>query len=234
MTDESHKEERKVDVDGTYIEGDAKADGDLVSGDKVVHGDSISGDQIIQIILTDLPHVIQAARQTLPEGDASIQRLTKAWRGFKAAHQQLYEWKELHNYLNAVTHELSQFSYEVERLYYEDGVPNIRILRPRWNPVSDRLVQLQVWSATVQYINPALKRLSGGQDVKIMLLDLDNLNVRLSELLHTACGNVELYEACSVFKDAAERALLVADAGLRETSLGLYTLSEQVMKGLGV
>ncbi len=153
MSSEPNKQDnRQVGTEGgTYIEGGASTGGGDVVDSKITNYYSLDMDKITRVI-----------EEALPKNDPTPKRLRDALKGFKYFHTQLFEWKELHNFLNDILIVLDQFSREVERLDAIGQSTGFRTLTRLWYPISRKVVTLLTWSKNLEFIAPPLKELEDG------------------------------------------------------------------------
>jgi hypothetical protein len=71
---------------------------------------------------------------------------------FQVYHQTLFEWKELHNWLDEILTSFAQFSREIERADAERTIPSPRTLRTLWRPVSNDVDALLHFAQRIEYI----------------------------------------------------------------------------------
>jgi hypothetical protein len=211
------------------VTGD-KVAGDQLSAEKVT-GDQVAGDKIIQYFQIDLPRMMAALKQTLPENDPLPGRLMEVLQRFQFFHTRLFEWKELHNALNDILYALGQFSREVERLDATQEPPNARALARLWRPVAQKVDILLEWAKTVCYIAEApFQSRPEGMTGPPWAVELHAARLRLDQLLEGRAAEItELYDAAFDFVDAAEKHMYLADKRLRETATDLYNLSQVVL-----
>ena len=241
--------------------------GDLVSGDKTmgdkagddkfvadeISGDVVSGDKVVQILQLDLPRLVAALRQSLPEEDPAPAYLIETLRRFRDYHIRLNDWKELHNQLNDILINYGSFSREVERLAvtHEDTEP--RIINMHWRPISQRVSLLLDWASAPRSITegePFARledRIVGPMWAVKMCVACDRLDdlvrpvgpPRLfiqqpnSRPAHPPTVEIgDLYDAASEFIDTAERWMYLVDRQLRDTATELLSLSRIVLGSL--
>jgi hypothetical protein len=246
MTDEQ-KPDANIQVEGqTTIGGGviagATAGGDVVAGDKQTvqtgGGQFVGRDQVINTYnyQLDVDKLVAALRQSLPDDDPTPQRLRQTLEGFQHYHHRLYEWKELHNYINDVLFVLDQFLREVERLDASGQPGQPRDLLRRWRPVGQKVTLLLEWAAAVKYIEtePFAALADGSMRGPKWAVELQIARAQLDELLDQAELDITaLYDAAYDFNDAADRHMFLADKQLRDTAAELYNLSRVVLGGEG-
>lgn len=191
---------------------------------------SASDGQIFQPQLLDVNKVISTLQDALPTGDPTPRHLVDTLQRFQDFHSRLYEWKELHNYLNDVTMILDQFEREVERLDASGSRGDPRALARLWRPVAQKIDFLLAWATTLRHIDRPLERSDDGLKGPAWATELHGVRVRLEELLRpTDFDLTALYDATYDFSDTAQRHLYLADKALRDTAGELYNLSSLVI-----
>lgn len=257
MTDDGEVHFDKAITGGGDLVGSDKIMGDKAGDDKIVSdrvgGDIVSGDKVVQYLQIDLPRLMDALRQSLPENDPAPAYLINALRQFKDYHARLNDWKDLHNQLNDILFNYGSFSREIERLAVSHEDPEPRTIGMHWRPVSQRVALLLDWASAPRKIIEAEPfarledRLVGPQ----WAVELSVASDRLDDLVRPA-GTArlfvlprdsrpvrppyvdigELYDAASEFYDIAERSMYLADRQLRETAAELLSLSQIVLGSL--
>jgi len=221
-SDPNNPPDRHVDTDGgAYFEGRIDTDG----------GDVIGGDKIINYQL-DVEKLVQVLRQSLPDDDPTPQYLRETLQGFQHFHRQLFEWKELHNYLNDILYGLDQFTREVERLDAGGQASNPRALARQWRPVTQKLRLLLDWAATVHYIHdtPYVRREDGSLQGPKWAVELQTARMQVDQALEPDSFDFyTLYDVAFEFSGAVDRHMYLADKKLRDTAGELYNLSRIVL-----
>lgn len=191
---------------------------------------SASDGQIFQPQMLDMHKVVTTLKESLPANDPTPHHLIDTLEHFQNFHANLYEWKELHNYLNDVTMILDQFEREVERLDASGNRGDPRALARLWRPVAQKIELLLTWAADIQYISNPLQRTEAGLSGPAWATELHGARVRVEELLQPADFNITaIYDATYDFSDTAQRHLYLADKSLRDTANELYNLSRLVI-----
>jgi hypothetical protein len=206
---------------GAYFEG----------GVSVPGGTFVARDQYVNYQF-DLAQLITAMRQALPPSNPAPQKLLDALREFRRLHERLFEWKELHNYLNDVVITVDQFSTAVERWDASGQVPRLSDLGRQWRPVGLKVEVLLGWAAAVKHIAdvPFADFGDGRLAGPPWAVDLAASRRRLDEMLQREAPDVKfLYEATAAFVDAAALHLYLVDKHLRDTAGELYALSQLVL-----
>ncbi len=228
--------EESTDVPGvTNVSGGINLDseqasigGDVVGRDKVTQ---IQGDQINNYVQIDLAQLTAILKKALPENDPLPDQLVQALRDFKHYHTRLWEWKELHNFLNDVIFVFDQFAKEVERRDAAENLGDVRALKRLWHPVDQKVERLLNFAGTVKYIgSPLVTQPDGSRQGPPWAIELASAADQIRQLLaESAPGLTNLYEATYAFSDAAEKHMYLADKELRNTAHELYSLSTVVL-----
>jgi len=225
-SDPNTPNDRRIDTDGgAYFEGDVDTDG----------GDVIGGDKIINYQL-DVEKLVEVLRQSLPDDDPTPQRLRDTLQGFQHFHHQLFEWKELHNYLNDILYGLDQFTREVERLDAGGRAGNPRALARQWRPIAQKLRLMLDWTGTILYIHdtPYVEQEDGSLQGPKWAVELQIARVQVDEALKPDTFDFfTLYDAAFEFNGAVDRHMYLADKKLRNTAGELYNLSRIVLGSVG-
>jgi hypothetical protein len=206
---------------GSYFEG----------GVSVPGGTFVARDQYVNYQF-DLAQLITAMRQALPPSNPAPQRLLDALREFRRLHERLFEWKELHNYLNDVVITVDQFATSVERWDASGQLPPFGDLSRQWRPVGLKLDLLLGWAASVKHVAsvPFADFGDGRLAGPPWAVDLAAARRRLDELLERQTADLKfLYEATAGFVDAAALHMYLVDKHLRDTAGELYALSQVVL-----
>jgi hypothetical protein len=206
---------------GAYFEG----------GVSVPGGTFVARDQYVNYQF-DLAQLITAMRQALPPSNPAPQRLLDALREFRRLHERLFEWKELHNYLNDVVITVDQFATSVERWDASGQLPPFGDLSRQWRPVGLKLDLLLGWAASVKHVAsvPFADFGDGRLAGPPWAVDLAAARRRLDELLERQTADLKfLYEATAGFVDAAALHMYLVDKHLRDTAGELYALSQVVL-----
>ncbi len=167
--DEEKDQPGSVDTGGgAGIEGNVElTGGDFIGRDKAVQGDEVRGDKYVQINQLDIGKLVQTLRETLPTDDDTPLALVQTLRSFQVFHSRLFEWKELHNFLNDISFSMSQLSREVERIEAQGSPVNRRMLARLWRPIGNLVLAMLEWAATVEYIaEQPFSEMSGGSPAR--------------------------------------------------------------------
>ncbi len=195
-------------------------------------GDFVSGDKITYNYALDLPGLVEALRTALPAGDPQPRHLMAALEQFKTLHTALYEWKELHNYLNDIVFVMDQFAREVERLDAKGQPGDPRRLARQWRPVAGKVQMLLDWAGgDIRHI--AAERFAetpqGWQGPR-WAVEVAMTARHVEALLKPSEFDLlAIYDATYAFTDAASRQMYLADKGLRDTAGKLYAISQVVL-----
>ncbi len=236
MSEQDPNERRDIETGGgAYLEGEVQTGGgDIIGRDKVTKGDEVRGDKYVQYYQLDVAKLLDTLQRSLPDNDPTPQHLMETLQRFQFFHTRLFEWKELHNYLNDITFTLAQFSREVERLDATGEAPNFRGLSRLWRPITNKVAVLLEWAAGVEHISETpFTRLAEGMQGPPWAIEPLVAQTRIDELLEAAGQRSDdLYDATFDFVDIVERHMYLADKKLRETAGELFTLSSVVLGSL--
>jgi hypothetical protein len=120
----------------------AEIEGSVAGRDNVT---GFSGEDVNQIIETLLKHFPKGYLQNPGELDKTLSE-------FRLYHEQLHEYKELHNAINEILVAFEQFRAEVDRANSRRLLPKLGHLRDLWRPVSISVVALLNWSQNIKNI----------------------------------------------------------------------------------
>ena len=206
---------------GTYANGNVQTGG----------GAFVGRDQYNQYVQLDVTKLAEALRQALPSNDPVPDLWVNALKDFQLHHTCLFEWKELHNFLNDILVALGQFKREVERIDISGEKPNTRALSRLWRPVVQKVDALMDWSTTIKYISD--KPLTYSEDHTegpSWAIDLNSAKILVDGLLEqNALETDVIYDAVFDFSDLSEQHMYLADKMLRSTAGELYNLSSIVL-----
>lgn len=206
---------------GSYFEG----------GVSVPGGTFVARDQYINYQI-DLNQLISALRQALPASDPAPERLLEALREFQRLHERLFEWKELHNYLNDVVITIDQFSTSVERWDASGQAPRASDLARQWRPVALKVDLMLDWARSVRHIAdlPFAEFNDSRMAGPPWAVDLAAARQRITDMLQGPSLDAKfLYDATAAFVDAASLHMYLVDKHLRDTAGELYNLSQVVL-----
>ena len=235
---------REIDAEGSYVEGTVKVAG---GGDWVGGSKGLDGAEVSQIIDTLLKH--------FPESILQPAQLDNTLAQIVTYHEKLYEWKELHNYLDMILNAFSPFAKQVERSEFSRKIPDTRELLNYWYPISERIESFLLWAAAIHHIGARYavnvdKSMQGERwAVRISKLKNDiEGHLGISESSDTRALNPyprkiqrqmfrvfgfeidwwrELGELSRIFEHAATEQMHFADKKLREAATELYNLSQR-------
>ena len=212
---------------GTQVGGDANVSGgDFVARDKVI--------QNIQNVNFDIEKLLAALKQALPDDDPTPRYLLDALKSFQHYHASLYEWKELHNFLNDVLFMFAPFTLEIDRIEIANEQPNPRLLGQLWRPISQKVNALLEWGKEIQYIGTPFSQSEQGSQGAPWAIEMYVAKGHLDQLLKSAKVEAgDLFDARGEFGEKAETHMYLADKKLRETADELYSLSRVVLGSLG-
>jgi hypothetical protein len=128
-----------VDSDRTEFEGP------VAGRDNVTTNTGVSGAEVKGIIETLLKHFPQRILDNPGE-------LDKTLGDFRLFHEQLHEYKELHNAINEILVAFEPFKAEIDRSNSRRSIPKPGLLRDLWRPVSMSVVALLNWSQKIHRI----------------------------------------------------------------------------------
>jgi hypothetical protein len=229
-----------------------KADSVNISGSEVVgrdHIEGMSGSEVNQIIETLLKHFPKGYLHNPGE-------LDKALSEFRTYHEQLHEYKELHNGINEILVAFEPYKAEMDRSNSRKSLPKLSHLRDLWRPVSLTVISLLNWSQTIKNIGKPYQLLDdkrkSGEDWAIQFSELQSrinehlgltgpLSVReidypsqLQILSFQRLGAEipwweTLSELTSSFSHTASHHMNSADKQLRQTAQELFNLSNKAL-----
>jgi len=214
-------------IDGAYVSGDANTQGgDFVGRDKVI--------QNIQNVNLDIARLVEILKNSLPDDDPTPQYLLDTLKSFKHFHASLFEWKEVHNFLNDILMYFGAFSLEIERIQSYEEAPNPRLLLPLWRPISQKVNALVEWGKNIQHIGLPFSESEQGMQGPAWAIDMRVAKENIDQLLKSSPIDANsLFEARGEFGEKAETQMYLADKKLRETADELYNLSRVVLGSLG-
>lgn len=208
---------------GTQIQGDASVQG----------GDFIARDKVIQNINLDVEKLVRTLKQALPEGDPAPQYLLDTLKSFRNFHAALFEWKEVHNFLNDVLFMFGPFTLEIDHIEMAREKPNTRLLGQLWRPISQKVNALVEWAKTIQHIDEPFIQSEQGLQGPAWAVDMFVAKEHIDQLLKSSrVEKEELFDARGEFGEKAETHMYLADKKLRETADELYSLSRVVLGSL--
>lgn len=233
-----------VEIDGSVN----TSGGDIVGRDKIYQG-------------LDINELVAALTRAFPRDDPRPEEFRQTISSFQAFHEQLYEWKELHNCLDEILNAFGQFHSQIERSDAERKPADLANLRNLWRPVSSQVDTLLEYAQTIKTIGQPFRLLENHEmtgekwavevnslrraiNNRLRLSTVDQqYAVRRESLLNKLSQQIELffgirpvwwselYELTHTFNDAAYRHMHMADKKLRETASQLFNLSTQRLGG---
>ncbi|MEW5871465.1 MAG: hypothetical protein AB1894_19485 [Chloroflexota bacterium] len=152
MTDQSQPDPQSTEVGGSYLEGDAELHGgDFVGKDKIISGDQVGQDKIIGFNSEDVSKIIDVLLKHFPQ--AYLERpeqLDQVLQEFHQCHDELSEWKELHNYLDITIQLYDQFLVAVRNTNRQNFTPEgLQNLQNGWYKIALLLDQLLSWARKI-------------------------------------------------------------------------------------
>ncbi len=233
-----------VEVDGSVNTGG----GDIVGRDKIYQG-------------LDINELVTALKSAFPRDDPRPEEFRQTITSFQAFHEQLYEWKELHNCLDEILNAFGQFYSQMERSDAEKKPVDLASLRNLWRPVSGQVDALVEYAQTIKTIGQPFRLLENNEMTgEKWAVEVNSLRRAINHRLHLSTDQLpftarpepllskvtlviqqffgikplwwnELYELTHTFSDAAYRHMHMADKKLRETASELFILSTQRLGG---
>jgi hypothetical protein len=228
-----------------------KADSARITGSKIAgrdHIEGLSGQDVNQIIETLLKHFPKGYLQNPGE-------LDKILGDFRRYHEQLHEFKELHNGVNEILVAFEPFKAEIDRSNSRRSLPELGHLRDLWRPVAISVGLLLKWSQTIKYIGKAYQELEdrrkSGEDWAVQFSELQgrvNNHLGLNEYSTERIdypGKAQkaafqrlgieipwwetLTELTSSFSHISSYHMNSADKQLRQTAQELFNLSSKAL-----
>ncbi len=187
--------------------------------------------QVFMVEKLNLRKVVSTLEQALPPNDPTAGQLKETLQRIQNFHNQLSEWKELHNYLNDVLITLPQFARDVERTEPAALPRSLRDLDRAWRPVSQKVTLLNEWAAAPRQIC-AVPFLDAPDGIKgpPWAVELHIAKKRIDQFFGQRAEDInELNDAVLDFTDVAEKHMYLADKNLRETASELLNLSRIVL-----
>ncbi|SRR6266498_3778821 len=206
----------------------------------------LSGEAAKQIIDTFLGHI---SKDYLKKPD----NLDSMVSSFLDNLEKMYEYKELHNWVNEILIIFGQFKEEVNTSNSRRAIPKLRRLKLLWKPVSLHVGLLLKWSEKIKFIGKPYKEFEDksreGEDWSIQFsvirTDIDN-HLGLNSMNHTDYPNKiqilafrtlggeilwweNLNEFTSSFNDTSSSLMTWADKQLRQTAQDLFNLSKEAL-----
>jgi hypothetical protein len=196
---------------------------------------TVQGDQINYAVQLDVQKLLDTLKQALPADDPLPASVLAMLQEFRTFHTRLWEWKELHNFLNDVIFVFDQFSREVERRDATGALGDVRALKRLWRPVDQKVSLLLTFAAQIQYIGPPLVvNRDGSRQGPPWAIELAGAADPLKHLFEESAPALEaVYEATYTFSDAAEKHMYLADKQLRDAAGELFNLSNALLGSVG-
>ena len=234
---------------GIDLESSATIEGsELVGRD---HIEGFSGKDVNNIIETLLKHF---PRNYLVEPAA----LDRTLSDFKLLHEQLHEYKELHNGINEILVSFEPFRAQIERANSLRNLPKLSELRSVWRPVSNSIDLLLAWSQSIKHIGIPFEELPDkskkGQDWAIQFSDLKTqinhhlglIGITVAEVPFPNSIQAGLFvnfrveipwwntlnELTSAFTNTSSFHMNLADKQLRQTAQKLFDLSNAALSNI--
>lgn len=227
---------------------------DLGSGSSRISGSKITGrDHIEGLSGKDVNQIIETLLKYFPRGYLqNPNELDKTLGDFRRFHEQLHEWKDLHNALDEIITSFAQFSSEIHRYNSINKIPHLSTLRNLWYPVSVKVDLLLEFAKNIALIGKRYNENNGnleGERWAVKISDMRsqiNLQLGFDETSSFSAqspnlGNkfnyfwgrkpdwwITLYELNNEFNHIAYGQMHFADKKLRETANELYTLSKSI------
>lgn len=231
---------------------DLKSDSAKISGSEIAgrdHIEGIPGTEVNQIIETLLKHFPKGYLQNPDE-------LDKTLGDFRRYHEQLHEYKELHNVINEILVAFEPFKAEIDRSNSRRSLPKLSLLRDLWRPVSLMVISLLNWSQNIKNIGKPFQLLEdkskSGEDWAIQFSELQSrINEHLGMTSQFGVKEIDypsqiqilsfqklgteipwwetLSELTSSFGHASSHHMNSADKQLRQTAQELFNLSNKAL-----
>lgn len=161
------KKEGGLDVQSDRTE----FEGPVAGRDNVTTNTGVSGAEVSQIIETLLKHFPERYLKNPLELDKTLSE-------FRLYHEQLHEYKELHNAINEILVAFEPFRAEIDRSNSRRLIPKLSFLKDLWRPVSMSVVALLNWSQKINHIGKPFKVLEdksrSGEDWAIQFSGLQS------------------------------------------------------------
>ena len=125
-------------------------DSSVAGRDNITNTTGVSGEEVKGIIETLLKHFPQRYLDNPGELDKTLSE-------FRLYHEQLHEYKELHNAINEILIAFEQFKAEIDRANSRKALPKLSLLRGLWRPVSIKVDALLTWSKGIKNIGEPYK-----------------------------------------------------------------------------
>lgn len=184
----------------------------------------------------DLRSAVETLSSTLP--GLNTQYILDTIESIKNYHFSLFEWKELHNQLNAILMEFDQFMSQVgeyRRRATIGGPGNWNVLKISWSPLAHRIAVLLKWAGNLQYIDSPFSQKAGGDyEGPFWAVELRDTAARVNELLGDEDITVDgLDDAAREFGSTLKQHMYLTDSSLRNAADELYNFSRIVLGYFG-
>lgn len=240
-----------VSASNSTVGGDVTGRDKIAAGANVVQAEAGAAVSISTGLtpeqVTDLIDVILRNFSRVPVSQLADE-VDNTLHQFRTYHEQLYEWKELHNILSEILRTFDVFRIQAERLQSSEELED---LWRAWQPVEQQVEIMLDWAKGIQHIGTPYQELPNrteGEDwaVKINALRNDiKHNLRQSLTSTTERGFLHkltrpqgsflfsFRELISNFYNAIVTFLHRADKNLRDTASQLSNLSKGVLGDKG-
>ncbi len=196
----------------------------------------------------DVGELVEALKAAFPANDPRPEALRHLLDEYRQYHEQLHEWKELHNQLDMILTTFAPFAAQVDRADFSNKPAEITLLVQLWRPAAGRVDELLEWAPSIRYIGKPYHVDSGGtqegekwaMEIAALRRDLEeHLNARVRQpssdggqfLQRLLGGRPEwwrvLFDLSHTFEDVTAKHMHLADKQLRQTATDLYILSER-------
>lgn len=126
---------------------------DLKSDSAEIAGSVAGRDNVTGFSGGDVNQIIETLLKYFPKGYLqNPNELDKTLSEFRLFHEQLHEYKELHNGINEILVAFEPFKAEIDRSNSRRALPKLSFLRDLWRPVSMTVVALLNWSQNIMNI----------------------------------------------------------------------------------
>lgn len=227
----------------------AEIAGSVAGRDNVTNTTGFSGEEVNQIIETMLKHFPKGYLQNPGELDKTLSE-------FRLFHEQLHEYKELHNAINEILIAFEPFKAEIDRANSRRALPKLSFLRDQWRPVSMTVIALLNWSQNIKNIGKPYQVLENksksGEDWAIQFSELQSrINEHLGMIDQFGVKDIDypsqmqilayqrlgteipwwetLSELTSSFQHTSSHHMNSADKQLRHTAQELFNLSNKAL-----
>lgn len=170
----------------------AEFEGPVAGRDNVTSNTGVSGAEVNQIIGTLLKHFPERYLKNPLELDKTLSE-------FRLFHEQLHEYKELHNAINEILVAFDPFKEKVYEAISQRSIPELSSLRNSWRPVSMNVTTLLNWSQKIIHIGKPFRVLEDksklGEDWAIRFSGLQSqINEHLGMIDPSSAGEASKKE----------------------------------------